>query len=277
VRTAVGNSIRLKCEHTFVPAYSEKQAREAVASSLCYSEALQKLGLRPAGGNHRVFRKYVDEIWRIPTDHFDPQRVRIAKLKANRPQRPIPLELVRVSGSSYSRTKLKQRLYESGLKTRNCELCDQGEDWRGGRMSLILDHVNGVPDDNRIENLRIVCPNCAATIETHCGRKNRLPPQACAMCGNSFTPRYRRQRYCSVACGMRHPKGRHAPRPERRKVERPSYEQLMADVGSMSFVAIGRNYGVSDNAVRKWIRWYEYQREMEVWSKQEGESRKDAA
>ena len=50
------------------------------------------------------------------------------------------------------------------------------------------------------------------------------------------------------------------PAPERRKVERPSYEQLMADVASMSFVAIGRKYGVSDNAVRKWIRWYEYQR-----------------
>ena len=52
------------------------------------------------------------------------------------------------------------------------------------------------------------------------------------------------------------------PAPERRKVERPSYEQLMADVASMSFVAIGRKYGVSDNAVRKWIRWYEYERQQ---------------
>ena len=43
-------------------------------------------------------------------------------------------------------------------------------------MGLILDHINGVRDDNRLENLRIVCPNCAATLETHCGRKNRLEP-----------------------------------------------------------------------------------------------------
>jgi transposase-like protein len=51
------------------------------------------------------------------------------------------------------------------------------------------------------------------------------------------------------------------PRPEIRKVERPSHEQLLADVASMSYRAIGRKYGVSDNAIRKWIRWYEEERE----------------
>jgi len=50
----------------------------------------------------------------------------------------------------------------------------------------------------------------------------------------------------------------------------------MADVASMSFVAIGRQYGVSDNAVRKWIRWYEYQREMAEWAEEE-ERRKGEA
>ena len=54
---------------------------------------------------------------------------------------------------------------------------------------------------------------------------------------------------------------RGVPRSERRKVKRPSYEQLMSDVASMSLLAVGRKYGVSDNAVRKRIRWYEYERE----------------
>ena len=43
----------------------------------------------------------------------------------------------------------------------------------------------------------------------------------------------------------------------------------MADVSESSFLAVGRKYGVSDRAVRKWIRWYEYQREMEEWKRQE--------
>ena len=48
-----------------------------------------------------------------------------------------------------------------------------------------------------------------------------------------------------------------SPSQHLRKVERPSYEQLMEDVRTMSMLAVGRKYGVSDNAVRKWIRWYE--------------------
>jgi hypothetical protein len=257
-----------------VPRYTEQEAREAIATSLCYTEALRKLGLRPAGGNHRVLRKYVDEIWHIPTDHFDPQRARLAKLE--RP-RPMPLVLVLVQGSNYSRTKLKDRLYEAGLKTRSCEACGQGEEWRGARMSLILDHVNGVADDNRLENLRIVCPNCAATLDTHCGRKNRLSTRDCARCGATFRPRSGKQRFCSQYCGMRHSTGRRRPKPTRRKVERPAYEQLMADVQSMSFMAIGRKYGVSDNAVRKWIRAYEYQRELAEWREQEAQAKKHPA
>jgi transposase-like protein len=242
----------------FVPRYSEQDAREAVAASLSYAEALRKLGLRPAGGNHRLLRQWVDEVWRIPTDHFDPARAALAGLR--RP--PIALEAVLVEGSTYSRKALKRRLYESGLKDRRCELCGQGEDWRGLRMSLILDHINGVPDDNRLKNLRIVCPNCAATLDTHCGRKNRL--RECSRCGEPFLPREEVHRYCSRECGTRHDQARREPKPQTRKVDRPSYEQLMADVESMSFVAIGRKYDVSDNAVRKWIRWYEYQADAEL-------------
>jgi hypothetical protein len=245
----------------FVPAYTEEQARAAVATSLCYSEVLRQLGLRPVGGNHRVLRKWVDEIWRIPTDHFDAKRARVAGWKRTY---PLPLEQVLVEGSSYSRSTLKRRLYELSLKQRRCELCGQGERWRGGTMSLILDHINGVPNDNRIENLRIVCPNCAATLETHCGRKNQLPDRQCRKCGARFKPRYRKQNYCSSECGASHGNRHRGPQLQTRKVPRPSFEQLRLDVGSMSMVAVGRKYGVTDNAVRKWLRWYKRQAEREA-------------
>jgi hypothetical protein len=139
-------------------------------------------------------------------------------------------------------------------------MCGQGEQWRGRRMALILDHVNGCGDDHRLENLRVLCPNCAATLDTHCGRKNavRREPRTCAHCGELFQPRYDGHRFCSRPCSWRWPRPS-VPRPELRRVERPPYEQLLAEVEALGWSAVGRRYGVSDNAIRKWVRAYERQ------------------
>lgn len=235
------------------PTYSEEEAREAIARSKSYAEALRWMGMCASGGGTATLRKWAER-WRILTDHFDPY----ASQRGPRACERRPLAEVMVENSTFNRGHLKRRLYDEGLKERSCELCGQGELWHGSRMSLILDHINGNGRDHRLENLRIVCPNCAATLDTHCGRKLRLVPIACARCGREFPPRYREQRYCSRDCGQRADRpGRQDPRPETRKVPRPTYEQLKEDLAHMSWLAVGRKYGVSDNAVRKWLRWYE--------------------
>jgi hypothetical protein len=206
-----------------------------------------------------------------------PLRPHIGRKRAGQAQE-IPLSDVLVEGSTYNRHNLKRRLLASGLLRPNCELCGQDEHWQGRLMSLVLDHINGISNDNRIENLRMVCANCAATLDTHCGR-NLPRERVCPGCGQTFVPRNIRHRHCSEKCwGTVLARARRGvPQPGKRKVERPSYTQLMADVASMSFVAIGRKYGVSDNAVRKWIRWYEYQCEMEEWREQEAQAKNGAA
>jgi hypothetical protein len=129
-------------------------------------------------------------------------------------------------------------------------------------------HQRGIRDDHRLENLRIVCPNCAATLDTHCGRKNRITrvKRECLHCEKSFVPKYATQKYCSRRCGVRWDRSRlgGVPRPESRKVERPPYEQLLEEIEATGYVAVGRKYGVSDNAVRKWVRFYERQMEREA-------------
>jgi len=240
-----------------MPRYTEVQARAAIAGSLCYSEALRRLGMRPAGGNHRTLKLWAER-WRISTDHFDPRAATRAALRAR--NRSIPLGQILVEHSTYARGLLKRRLYEAGLKRPVCELCGQDENWRGKRMALILDHINGRATDHRLENLRIVCPNCAATLDTHCGKMLRRirTERPCRSCGTVFYPRYDDHVFCGHTCFALYETGQ--PQPQRRTVERPPHEQLLADVNERGYVEVGRRYGVSDNAIRKWLRQYERER-----------------
>lgn len=239
------------------PRYSELEARAAIAASRSFAEALRHLGMCASGGNGRTLRRYAVEIWAIPTDHFDPHAASREALRRNQ-RTARPLSEVLVEGSSFSRVQLKKRLYAEGVKRPVCEMCGQGEMWRGRRLSLILDHVNGVSDDNRLANLRIVCPNCAATLDTHCGR-NVDHRRLCATCGAPFRPAVSKQRHCSHRCGARSPESR-AAHDARRRVQRPPYEQLTAEIAATNWSAVGRKYGVSDNAIRKWVRAYEAER-----------------
>jgi hypothetical protein len=228
--------------------YTEQQVRDAVASGRSLTDALRTLGLRAAGGNFQTLRKLIDR-YGIDTGHFDPNWTK--RNPCGREARP--LSEILVPDSNYDRGTLKRRLFREGLKRRKCELCGQGEEWLGRPMALILDHINGIATDNRLENLQIVCPNCAATLETHCGRNNRIErqPRPFMFCSAQFIPKYPTQRYCCHECGAR------SPKPVLRKVSRPPYEQLVADLEASNFVAVGRKYGVSDNAIRKWLRYYE--------------------
>ena len=243
-----------------MPRYSEQDARDAIAISQSYSEALRHLGMRPAGGNGATLKRWAER-WGISTEHFDRHASQREQLRALGAARTRPLEQILVEGSTYSRSALKRRLFKEGVKERRCELCGQGEIWHGRPMALILDHVNGVADDHRLENLQIVCPNCAATLETHCGRNKtrKFATRECEICGNTYRPYGQAQRFCSVACSGEAIAG--VPRPERRRVERPPVAQLLAEIEAMGYSAVGRRYGVSDNAIRKWVRAYAKERE----------------
>ena len=147
--------------------YERENLEKIIKESFSYTSCLKKIGLSNRPGNYDTLKKYI-KLYNIDIDHFYTDKKQgMLNYSLNI---KIPTIDILVENSPFNRRSLKDRIYKEGLKERKCELCGQGEEWMGKKMSLILDHINGVNDDNRLENLRIVCPNCNSTLETHCGR-----------------------------------------------------------------------------------------------------------
>lgn len=82
----------------------------------------------------------------------------------------IALEDILKPGSNYARHALRRRLVEENRLSYICAMCGNDGSWQGKQLSLHLDHINGVYNDNSIHNLRFLCPNCHAQTETYAGK-----------------------------------------------------------------------------------------------------------
>lgn len=83
--------------------------------------------------------------------------------------RPLKRPIETVLREAKSRTNLKKRLLEAGLLENRCGICRLSE-WQGKPLSIQIDHINGIRNDNRLENLRMLCPNCHSQTETFASR-----------------------------------------------------------------------------------------------------------
>lgn len=210
---------------------------EIVNDSTSIAECLRKMGMAQTACSYNTFRERVRN-WEINIEHFVKRHY----------TKQIPLDSVLCANSHYTRKSLKQRLLKTGLKNNICEMCGQGENWHGKKMHLILDHINGIRDDNRLENLRIICPNCDATLDTFGNKKCIHTKNKCHSCGMET----KNNKYCSRKCAQ---KVSLVENPIfSSKIERPPLEILLKEIQECGYCGTGRKYGVSDNTVRKWLK-----------------------
>lgn len=140
-------------------------------------------------------------------------------------------------------------MVSEGLLKGECYICGISS-WREKPLVLRLDHINGIRDDNRLTNLRMLCPNCDSQTDTYCGRnnKNRNNTQerdgdfyvlSCESCGKNMLSRNKKKRFCGVSC---------QPRKRKFIIDESELRKLVWDVPTTE---IARRFGVSDKAVSK--------------------------
>lgn len=261
--------------------FTKEDYENAAKVSLSYAGMCRYLGLSPRGGNYATLKNKIKE-FNIDISHFTGMGWNVG-LKF-RPQKEYKLEEILQKDFKYQSSKLKNRLIESGLKEYRCEGCKNTE-WNGKPIPLELHHINGDRTDNRLENLQILCPNCHAQTEHYRGknqeryknkefksdielkklyeeekqkkkiekekkikevkeRVRKSKPKRYCVCGKELTSK--QGKFCSQECA------------HNAISKRPPVLELIDKIKEFNnnISAIGRYYGVTDQAVRKWCKLY---------------------
>jgi len=216
--------------------------QKMVESKTSLAQILNYFEFAGTSGNYNTLKRRLEE------ENIDYSHIKMGQ-DSNKGRKfsnakKTPLNQVMVKNSDYNRQSLKRRLLKNGMLKNKCYICEQEPEWNGEKLVLIIDHINGDRYDNRLENLRMLCPNCNAQQITFSGRNNHKQKKKyyCNICKKEIT---RMSKLC-ISCSS----------VSQRKVKWTDKEELQEDIKSMSWLAIGRKYNVSDAAVRKWARKY---------------------
>lgn len=225
--------------------YTELEINKILNESNSFREFLIKIGSSFSGSTAYIsIKKQLKEMG-INIPIFEDNKKYIIKKKKDD-------EEIFVENSKFNRSHLKDRIIKNRMIEYVCLKCGNNGSWMEECISLQLEHKNGISNDNRIDNLCFLCPNCHSQTKTYSGKKNKKieknikkyknKDKFCE-CGNKMGSGSQRCFKCAMS--------------SIRKIERPKYEQLSLDIFEIGYRATGRKYGVSDNTIRKWIKYYE--------------------
>lgn len=177
----------------FYTKYSDTELIELVKTTKQIGELIKLHDMKNIGSNSRTLRKRLDGLgidythW-VKNTHLNPSNVK------------IPHNQLFVVDSTHQRSVVKRRVISEKLIENKCSICGLHPTWNGNPMILILDHINGINNDNRLENLRLVCPNCNSQLDTHAGKNNKyaaVKPSKLCKCGKEITKTSSKCSYCS--------------------------------------------------------------------------------
>jgi hypothetical protein len=250
--------------------------KNIIKQSTSIAQVIRACNCRLSGTNYRNVHRIIKE-HNINITHFMGQAFNRGRTFPKR--RDINDYL---SGKQFITTHaLKLRLIKDGIKEHKCEICGIAE-WCSKPTPIELDHIDGNRNNNQLENLRIVCPNCHAQTSNYrglklikhtycsCGNEKKTDRKWCTSCSTQYiyikkqTNHKGKNKHNHCKCGNKKSIksklckkcNNKSPKEHCRKIERPTKEALLVLIQNKPFLQIGKIYGVSDNAVRKWCKSY---------------------
>jgi len=223
--------------------YTDKQVGEAIKNSFSWRATAFKLGLNGNAGSNNKTLKKIAKKYNFDFSHFKGKGWNLGGDAIN----AIPLVSILKKGTVYKSIDLKKRLFKKGILKNICLECGQLPIWNNKLLVLELDHIDGDITNNELSNLRILCGHCHSQTPTFRGRKVKqkkykyVKLHICEGCGKTKQSRSKICRDCYNIL-------------KRKIKERPSKEQLLKEIKETNYCAVGKKYGVSDNAVRKWLK-----------------------
>lgn len=149
--------------------YTKEKLEEAIKNSTNWADVCRHFNVKPSTGGQTHITK-IAKRYDIDISHFTGHGWRKGKIFQHE-RKPLEYYL-QYNGKFIINTRLRKMLNEAGLKENKCESCGLIE-WMDEPIPLELDHINGDNEDRRLENLRVLCPNCHALTPTYCKKKLR--------------------------------------------------------------------------------------------------------
>lgn len=197
----IGRGVNMRFPMRWLKTVTDDELRNIVPKVVSMKALLDELGSNAHGSNYATAWKRIRAL-NLDTTHWTGQ----GYLKGGHHNwnRKTPLSDLLVESSTYGKGHLKRRLLSEGILPNKCSNpnCQITSEWLGKPLILVLDHINGIGNDDRLENLRLLCPNCNSQTDTFCGKNITYQKNEGFNCPGCGAPVAAKGRQC-VKCAAR--------------------------------------------------------------------------